>query len=456
MTQDKFKRDSYYEETIVQAMIADKNFAEQMLEVLDLNYFNVEYLKQTTNLLFDFYKNYKTFPTFKILASLVKDKIQDTVLKEQMITYLLRIKNNTDVSDIEYVKQTSLEFCKKRALLSALETSLSLTEEKKYDQIRKEIEKALQAGSEKNLGHMYDESFEMRMVKENYIPVPTPWEEINRRIKGGLGGGKLAAIAALAKVGKSHALVDLGAHAAMLGYNVVHYTLELSELDTGHRYDSRISGIKVDNLFDQKEFVKNQLTEKLKGKLVIKSFPTKKANVQTLRNHYANLISRGIVPDLIIVDYADLLKSTENYDAKRLNEEAVYEELRGWAMEVNKPIWTVTQINREGYGIEVLTAKNLSECFAKAMIVDLFMTINRDKTSATPEIGNMFIDMSRLGEDGLKFPMMINTGISKINVLAPDYSDISTDENELERMRKKFKEFQKKTLPAKTSDESIN
>jgi len=326
-------------------------------------------------------------------------------------------------------------------------------EEKKYEQIEKEIKKALMAGTEKNIGHDLQEDFEKRMTQENYIVIPTPWDEVNKVIKGGLPQGKLGCIAALAKVGKSHCLVDIGAHAVMNGFNVVHYTLELSELDVGHRYDSRISGIPVDDIFKHKDFIKKQETELMKGKLVIKSYPTKRVNLQALKNHYNNLVSRGIKVDLVLIDYLDLVKSTENYDSKRLNEESVYEEARGWADEIKRPIWTVTQINREGFDIEVLTARNISECFAKAMIVDLFMTINRKKDSATPEIGNMFLDLSRLGPDGIKFPMMINTAISKIKILEPDFNSFNEDgEDPMEKLREQYKKFKNKEAATKTGE----
>jgi replicative DNA helicase len=453
----KFANDKYFQETVVQAIIVDNGFAEQMLEVLNIEYFSFEHLKSITKIMFDYFGKYKTFPSFKLLVTIVKDEISDDALKEQIIGYLLRIKKDVSVSDIEYVKESSLDFCKKRSLALALEASLTLMEQKKYEQIEKEIKKALMAGSEKNLGHDLQEDFEKRMLPESYFPIPTPWEEVNKKIKGGLGGGKLGCIAALTKVGKSHALVDLGAHAVMNGFNVVHYTLELSEIDIGQRYDSRISGIPIDDLFKHKDFVKKQESELMKGKLIIKSFPMKRVTLQAIKNHYNNLLSRDIKVDMIIVDYLDLVKSTENYDSKRLNEESVFEETRGWITEVNKPLWTVTQINREGFGVEVLTSKNISECFAKAMIVDLFVTINRKKDSPTPEIGNMFIDLSRLGPDGIKFPMMINTAISKIKILEPDYNSFNEEgEDPMEKLRAQYKDFKKKESAKTKADEPIN
>jgi replicative DNA helicase len=264
-------------------------------------------------------------------------------------------------------------------------------------------------------------------------------------------------IAALQKVGKSHALVDIGAHAVMNGYNVVHYTLELSEVDVAHRYDSRIAEISIDEVIARKDEVKEKETERMKGKLIVKSFPMKRVTLQALRNHYNNVVSRGINVDLIIIDYLDLIKSVEQYESKRLNEESVYEDCRGWLMEINKPGWTATQINRDGFDVEIVTSKNVSECFGKGMIVDLFITINRKKTGPTPEIGNMFIDLSRLGPDGVLFNMMINTAQSRIKVLEPTtVTDGADEENKMEKLRKQYEQFRKNALPKIEKDESIN
>lgn len=242
--------------------------------------------------------------------------------------------------------------------------------------------------------------------------------------------------------------MDIGAHAVVNGYNVAHYTLELSEHDVAHRYDSRICEINVDEIYARREEVKLKEKELMKGKLIIKSFPTKRITIQGIKNHYNDLLNRGIKVDLILIDYLDLLRSVEEYESKRLSEESVYEDARGWAMEINKPIWTVTQINREGFDVEVLTSKNISECFAKAMIVDLFITMNRKKDGPNPDIGNMFIDLSRLGPDGIKFPLIINTAQSKIKVLEPStFNDGDDEEDKMEKLREQYKQFRKNALP---------
>ncbi len=107
---------------------------------------------------------------------------------------------------------------------------------------------------------------------------------------------------------------------------------------------------------------------------------------------------------------------------------------------------------------EVLTLKYIAECFAKAMIVDLFITMNRKKDSPTPEIGNMFIAKNRLGVDGIKLPMLINTSMSKIEILPQEFTnegdDVETDG--MEKLRQKYKSFTKDKLSGKPDKKPEN
>lgn len=438
----KFQNDKHYEERIVQALIVDHSWAEQMIEVLDLNYFNKDYLKEAARILFDYYHEYDgAFPSFKLLATMVK-KIESEVLRDQIIKYLIKIKKEPLNGDLEYIKETALDFCKKRSLAIALESSLDLIQNKKYDQIISTIQKAILAGSDRDIGHLYVDHFEKRMTVEQRKPIPVPWKEVCDVMNGGLSAGELGIIMAVSGAGKTHSLIDIGYHVAGLGYNVVHYTFELSDILVGKRYDARASNIPFNNLLDHKERVKEKIND-IKGKIVIKSFPIKRATVMTLKNHFNQLVIRDMKPDVMMVDYGDIMKSIKNYDQKRLEEEAIFEELRSLAQELGIPIWTATQSNREGMDVEVLTLKHVAECFGKAMIADFFMTMTRKKESGDSSIGNFFIAKSRLGHDGLKFPMMINTALSRIDLIDPE--DLEDDGGEevgtIEVLKKQYQKF---------------
>ena len=445
----KFKNDKNFEECIVQALINDHAWAEQMIEVLNVDYFNIEYLKEISNIIFSYYSRYKRFPTYKMLGSVILNEVQDGVLKDQMKTYMIRISKDSG-DDLSYVKETVLDFCRKRSLALALENSLALIEEKRYDQISLEIKKALQAGSERSVGHEYKNDVAKRLAADAYVNVlATPWDEINKLVKcGGVAGGYVACVAALTGIGKSHCLVDVGAAGLLAGKTGVHYTLEDSDITVGRRYDANLSGITFDNLTDNIDTVKKKMDD-VSGTLVIKSYPAGTASVMTLRNHYQHLLSRNIKPDFIIIDYAELLKAPDR-DAKRFSIEDVFREIIAWADEIKLPIWTAAQINRAGMDADVLTNKHLHECFAIAQIVHLFITINRKKDGPTPEVGNMFVCKSKISQDSIKFPMMINTGLSRIEILPPDAEDGGEgDSGDAEaaanaRLREKFKAFQRK------------
>jgi replicative DNA helicase len=447
----KFKNDKQFEESIVQAMILDHPFSEQMIEVLNIDYFNVEFLKEITKVLFSHYHKYKSFPSYKLLGSIILNEVPDGLVKDQMKAYWIKIRTAPLKGDLEYVKETALDFCRKRSLAIALETSLSLIEEKQYEQVSTEIKKALQAGAERSVGHEYNSNLERRIREDVYENIlSTPWAEFNKILRcGGLPGGKVGVIAAGTGIGKSHFLVNIGSCGIMAGKTGVHYTLEDSDIDTGRRYDANISGIALDNLSSNKDVVREKLAN-VKGSLIIKSYPAGTASILTLKNHLNHLLMRGIRPDFILIDYAELLKSSQDHDAKRFNIEEVFRDLVAWSQEINLPIWTAAQLNRASMDVEVVTNKHLHECFAVSQIVHIFVTMNRDKTGPQPDIGNVFICKSKVSSDGIKFPMMINTGMSKLELLPPGSDDDSgdTDEDneqgELHRLREKFKKFKQK------------
>jgi replicative DNA helicase len=276
-------------------------------------------------------------------------------------------------------------------------------------------------------------------------PIPTPWSQMNEIMGGGLAGGELGIVMGSTGCGKSHALVDIGCAAVLHGFNVAHYTFELGDVYVGKRYDSRVSEVPFDNLCEHKEAVKKSL-ERIKGQLVIKAFPAKSITALGIKNHVNQLTLRDKRPQLIIVDYVDILKSSKHYDQKRLEEESACEELRALAQELGLPIWTASQSNRDGLDQEVLTLKHVAECFGKAMISDFFLTMCRKKDNSNSTLGNFYIAKSRLGIDGMKFNILVDTSLSKFEILdekdIPEGSDIQElDAHEL--LKKRFRDLQK-------------
>jgi len=407
-----------FQESLVQLIVEDRPFADQIEEVLDTNFFELKYLRVFVSKLFQYRKKYGVHPTMKILASVLRTDLENhnAGVQKQVRDYFTRIVS-TEVQDEGYIKDTSLDFCKKQKLKEALMQSVDLIQNSSYEEVRTLIDNALKLGTDNNFGHDFKKDFEARYEIKARNPITTGWEKIDSLTKDGLGMGELGVVIAPTGAGKSMALAHLGAHAVKAGKNVVHYTLELSEAVTGQRYDSCISAIPLSTLFHRKDEVLETISD-LEGSLIIKEYPTKTASANTIRTHLQKLKKRNHKIDMIIVDYADLLKSTTNFREKRDELGSIYESLRAIAQENKCPIWTASQTNRTGLNAEVVTMESISEAFNKCFVADFICSISRTIKDKNANTARLFIAKNRNGPDGLVFPMFMDTSAVQIKVLA--------------------------------------
>ena len=264
---------------------------------------------------------------------------------------------------------------------AAILKSVELLQEGKFEEIQKTIEDSLKISTEQDMGHDYFDSFKSRQQVDSRITVPTgfPLLDANEVLDGGLANGELGAVMAPTGGGKSFFLVNLGFGALAAGKNVIHYTFELSETHVGNRYDSRITGVPTKELRSRMVEAENKLARFMGGQLFIKEYPPKVATINTIKFHMGRLLSNGFNPDLIIIDYGDLMRSRRGYDQKRFELESIFEDLRALSMEMKLPIWTATQSNREGFNDDIITIDKVGEAINKAMVVDFFGTFSQRK-----------------------------------------------------------------------------
>jgi hypothetical protein len=114
-------------------------------------------------------------------------------------------------------------------------------------------------------------------------------------------------------------------------------------------------------------------------------------------------IMLGFKPDLIILDYADLININSYSGDKRSALEDLYIDLRGMADELRMPVWTATQVNREGYKNDIAKGDNLSESFAKLFTADFVGSLNRNETDKENNTGKFHTIKTRFGPDGTTF-----------------------------------------------------
>tara|TARA_Y100001937_G_C7128008_1_gene335794 strand:+ start:1452 stop:2810 length:1359 start_codon:yes stop_codon:yes gene_type:complete len=436
-----------FQETLVHLILEDRPFADQIEEVLDINFFEFKYLRVFTSKVFHYREKYKVHPTKKIIASILRTELENEneATQKQVRDFFANILVRT-IQDEKYIKETSLDFCKKQKLKEALMTSVDLIQNSSYDQVKNVIDNALKLGMDNNFGHDFLRDFEARYEIKARNPITTGWQKIDKLTKSGLGTGELGVVIAPTGAGKSMALAHLGAKAVQSGKNVVHYTLELSEAVTGQRYDSCISGIPLSELFSNKKEIAESISD-LEGSLIIKEYPTKSATTNTISSHLEKLKKRNQKIDMIIVDYADLLRPTSHYKEKRNELESIYESLRGLAQEYGCPIWTASQTNRSGLNAEVVTMESISEAFNKCFVADFICSISRTRKDKNANTARMFIAKNRNGPDGLVFPMFMDTSNVCLKVLEQvDNNSIpqaASPQDLADSLRAKYKTFRK-------------
>jgi len=247
----------------------------------------------------------------------------------------------------------------------------------------------------------------------------------------------------------SHYLVSMGAAALKLGFNVVHYTFELSETVVGTRYDSHLCRISATDVPDSRDIVLEEYKQmKDLGRLIIKEYPTGSASITTLRNHIEKLLLKGIKPDILVIDYADIMRSSRKYDSMRHELKLIYEELRALAVDFQVPIWTASQANRDASNSEVVGLENMSEAYGKAMVADFICAISRKPNEKLMGGARLHVAKNRAGRDGFVFPIKIDTSQSRIEVM-DEIAEMTLEEvnqgdssSMKDLLRKKWKEVQ--------------
>jgi replicative DNA helicase len=431
-----------FQEGLCQLLLQDRPFSDQMFEVLDISFLEYNYLRLFVEEIKNYKNKYKVHPTYKTMTTIIRSMEHDNeALLKQLRDYYARVQS-TEVDGPEYIKETSLEFCKKQKLKEAMLKSVDLLQASSFDEISKIINNALTLGLSPDHGYDYLKDFEKRFEFKHRDPVSTGWSEVNAICRGGLGKGELGVVIAPTGAGKTMVLVHLGASALKHGKTVVHYTLELGDTIIANRYDSCLTKVPLDSLVTFKELIYEAVKE-LEGSLIVKEYSTKSATTNTIRNHLEKLKVKGIEPDMVIIDYGDLLRPISDKNEKRHELESIYEEMRAIAQDFDCPVWTASQTNRSGLNAEVITMESISEAFSKCFVADFIFSVSRTVEDKAANSGRVYVAKNRNGPDGLIYPIFMDTSKVSINVLPLNTNAEATTntKNQSELLKEKWKKF---------------
>ena len=409
---------------VLSSLLTHKEFLVNIHDIISDEYFENPAQKWAIKEILNYYDKYHTTPSLDILKvelQKVDNEVLQLSIKEQ-----LKLAFVTSDDDLEYVQEEFTNFCKNQQLKKALMSSVDLLKAGDFDGIRFIVDNALKAGQDKNIGHEYAKDIESRYRENSRETVPTPWPRINDLLQGGLGNGDFGLIFGNPGGGKSWSLVAIGGEAVRLGFNVIHYTLELGEDYVGRRYDAFFTKVPV-NETTRLRTAAESLIPQLPGQLIIKEFPTGRATMSTIESHVKKVESMGVKADLVIIDYVDLLSSGRKNLERKDEIDDIYVSTKGLARELDIPIWSVSQVNRAGSNDDIIEGDKAAGSYDKLMITDFCMSLSRKKEDKVKGTGRFHIMKNRYGTDGLTFAVKADTATGHFEV--HNYN-MDLDENE--------------------------
>jgi len=359
-------------------LLTDPELFVRAAPILEPNYFHIEF-QDTVTYLHQFSKEYSTLPTVEQLKAQTKqefNKISD-------------FNQNHSIAALDMIE----EFCKHRAVeLAVLECAERINSGNSAG-IEKIVKDATLISLQRDLGLDYFEDPRARMerLKDEQGELSTGWKSIDKVLFGGFGWGELEIFVAPTGGGKSVALQNISRlmieRALGNGLNVVYITLELKEELVAKRIDGQLTGIPLNLLNRKIDDVEAAVILKGKtrgvGRLQLKYMRPQSTTLDVEAYLHEYEIRTGILPNIIIVDYLDLLRPSDKTIGAGdffMKDKLVSEELRSMAVDRTKlgkktTIISASQINRDGMDEMEFSISGVAGGISKAYTADNMVAV---------------------------------------------------------------------------------
>lgn len=406
---DKFDQD--FKTKTIALSLKDKSFIDRIDGLLSEEFFSSEddkYIFATIN---RHYQKYKTPPSLVSCSQTLKQDIESNILRPELIgkvkaRYLELHK--ADISDKEFVIDTIADAARKDATIKAiLEATDVIDSGGNIDNIPNMLQRALDVGAH-DLHEAVDFSSNLEeriFIRRSRLNGSVSWNSITTGFKEfdavlyrkGWGRGELTLYMGPSKSGKSIALIEHALGAAKAGFKVLFVSLEVSTEIQLDRMDANISGIKMNDIYDNLDVVYEKVDEWSKNASAISmhEFPTGTFTVSALRRLIKKRAALGQVYDLVVVDYADIMLSEETMQDGVERSKQVLVGLRALAQSENCAVLSATQTNRSGASVDLVEAIHVAEDYNKIRIADLVISINCNEIEREANEARLYFAASR-------------------------------------------------------------
>jgi hypothetical protein len=267
-----------------------------------------------------------------------------------------------------------------------------------------------------------------KQVRQDIIP--TGIKELDRAQLGPARGEFLLFIAA-PKRGKSWFLIHMGKQGILHRKKVLYVTLELSAAQIAGRMLQALFSVsrneahvdvtrfKADEFGNLIHFDRERIRDRLRlsddasrplvqkkltalhgrNNFAVKQFPPGSLTVPQLTAYLDSLEHRHqFIPDMLIIDYPDYMKiNSKSSSDYRIANGALYNDLRGIAVERNISVVVASKSNRQGTKARLIDETHAAEDYSRIYTADTVFTFSQAPREKKLGIARLFASNTRVG-----------------------------------------------------------
>jgi replicative DNA helicase len=399
---------------LIEYLISSPDVFTITSNIIQPKYFDAEF-RNTIHFIVTYYNNFRALPDIQQIHAETDLSLSTHQLTRDKVDYC--------IIEVE-------SFCKNKAIECAILDSPDLLRKGDFGGIEKIIKDAVTTSIHRSLGLSLFEDYEVVFSDQDFQPaMSTGYENLDNHLHSiagkGFCKGELIIVAGAPGTGKSLFLSNFAINYMAQGLNVLYISLELS----CEMVLSRITGIITDIPQTELRARHNEARIKLKqkretmGDLQISQLPAG-SDVNSIRALLVELETKqGFIPDVIVVDYMDLMGSTERISADNIfqKDKSVSEALRnlgsknstdlisGASGGINCLMLTASQLNRSSVDKEVMNFANIAGGMSKANTADyMFAIITSDVMKQQGEIALQLLKTRSSDGVGSIVPLRVN------------------------------------------------
>ena len=418
-----------YQKKLLALLVTHRTILPSYGHLIRVGQFGSALYRDTAAVLLDLWSEYGVVPTFETLGERVEQEIErrrTRLTKEAAEDWrrLLSDLRDVRVLDAKIILGQVTEWIQEQALKVALREVGGImdraerTGERNFAEIKSIVVDALSVGVDAFASTLkYFDTAHSRIARlaigdaDLGLKIPLVMAGVDRLLEGGPSRKELVVWASPTGRGKTHCILWVAKTALFQGKKVALVTTEMSAAALARRLDRSVAQMTTREIRANPELALKRIENlrRFRGELFIIECMGKHATVEHIRSSLQQYRAQvGFEPDVIAVDYPGNMTSARQRTERRFEQAEIYRDLRALAFEWDATAHAPMQTNRSSLTRNIVTIKDLAECFEVAWHADLILALCQTPDEEKEQLCRIFIAKHREGQDHYVVPFHFN------------------------------------------------